>query len=124
MKTIFLLLTICLMLSCEEYHKSELKQEKGIVVAKEYRGEINETEMAVGMSMEGSIAVVPYHIHESEKFNVVFKCEHGKLFTINNSDIYSKLSEGDQVKIDYYEILNEDNEVKDLDFVDANKVSL
>lgn len=107
--------------SCKETHKSELMQEEGVVIAKKFRGEVNETGSSVGFTTGGEMTFGTVNIHKSEKFDVVFKCQHGVVFTIDDVDIYGKLKEGDSVIIDYYEIRYEDNTVKDLDFVDANR---
>lgn len=115
------ILLATVLFSCKETHKSELMQEEGVVVAKQFRGEVNETGSGVGITAGGNITFGTVSIHESEKFDVVFKCQHGVIFTIDNADIYQKLKEGDNVTIDYYEIRYEDNTVKDLDFVDANR---
>jgi len=115
------ILLATVLFSCKETHKSELMQEEGVVVAKQFRGEVNETGSSVGVTASGDMTFGTVNIHESEKFDVVFKCQHGVVFTIDNVDIYGKLKEGDNVIIDYYEIRYEDNTVKDLDFVDANR---
>lgn len=127
MKTIKQLIThsLCIVLasvlfSCEKLHQSELKQEKGIVIAKQYQGEINDVATGTGISTSGNLVVTTHSIHVDAKFNVVMKCEHGVIFTINRAELYAKVKEGDEVLIDYYEMLNEEGEVKDLDFVDAN----
>ena len=106
--------------SCEKLHQSELKQENGTVIAKQYQGEINDVATGVGMSTSGNMVFTTHSIHSSAKYNVVFKCEHGVIFTINRAELYAKVNEGDEVFINYYEMLNEKGEVKDLDFVDAN----
>jgi len=115
------ILLATVLFSCKETHKSELMQEEGVVVAKQFRGEVNETGSSVGVTTGGDMTFGTVSIHESEKFDVVFKCQHGVVFTIDNVEIYGKLKEGDNVIIDYYEIRYEDNTVKDLDFVDANR---
>jgi len=107
--------------SCKEVYKSELMQEEGVVIAKQFRGEVNETGSSVGFTTGGEMTIGTVNIHESEKFDVVFKCQHGVIFTIDDVEIYGKLKEGDNVIIDYYEIRYEDNTVKDFDFVDANR---
>ena len=127
MKTIKRLMThsLCILLasvffSCEKLHQSELKQERGTVIAKQYQGEINDVATGTGFSTSGDLVVTTHSIHVNAKFNVVMKCEHGVIFTINQSELYAKVKEGDKVLIDYYEMLNEKGELKDLDFVDAN----
>ena len=123
MKTnlIFALIAILLFSCCVEYHNSELKTENGTVIAKQFRGEIRGSEPTVGFTTGGEMTFGVVDIHVSEKFDVVFKCEHGVIFTINDPEIYSKIKEQDTVLIEYYEILNESNEIVDFDFLDANK---
>ena len=116
----YILLATLLFSSCLKIG-GELKHEKGIVVAKQYQGEINTTATGVGMSTSGNMVVTTHSINEDAKFNVVFKCEHGVIFTINRDEVYLKVKEGDTVTIDYYEMLNKKGEVKDFDFIDANK---
>ena len=52
---------------------------------------------------------------------LVFKCQHNTVFTIDRKELYTNLDKGDTVDIQYYELLNSDNEVKDFDFVMATK---
>lgn len=100
-------------------HKSKLLHEQGLVIAKQYQPEVNETATGVGMSMSGNLVLTSHNINIRQSFDVVFKCDHGVVFTISDPDLYAKLKEGDKVTIDYYEIINGLNEVVDLDFVDA-----
>jgi len=123
-KELFAAAVITLLFACcGTIHKSELKQETGIVIAKQFRGEVNETGTGMGITTGGDMTMTTISIHESEKFDVVFKCEHGVVFIIDNVNIYTKMNEGDTVLIDYYELLDEDNILKDLDFVDANVIN-
>lgn len=117
----FVMMIIVGVNSCEETHKSELKQEIGFIIAKQYRGEIITVATGSGISSSGNLVLTTSNIHVPPKFDVVIRCEHGVIFTIDNSNLYSKVNEGDTVLIDYYEVLNESNETIDLDFVDANK---
>lgn len=103
------------------YHNSELKSEKGVVVEKSYSPEFNGEGSSVGLSTSGHMIVSDNSIHKQEQFVVVFKCEHGVVFSINRNALYANLEKGDTVNITYYERLNMDNEVKSLDFVNAFK---
>lgn len=115
-------LTISLILFSVKTHKSSLKTEQGFVVAKQFRGEVNETGSTVGFTTDGKMTFGTVQIHEKQKFDVVFRCEHKEIFTINDPKIYQKLKENDKVIITYYEILDKNNNVKDLEFVDANLI--
>lgn len=115
MKYTSLLLLIIL---CACTHKSEtISHETGIVVEKQYTSEFNGT----GSSMTSKGDFHTTSIHDDEKYIVVFKCDHGVVFSMNRNDLYAKLNKGDTVTIAYYEILDSDNKVVDFDFVDANK---
>lgn len=100
--------------------KEPMKHETGYVVEKQYYPDTRQTVTGTGISTSGSIVFTSHDIGEDEKYIVIFKCEHGVVFSINRSELYGKLNKGDTVAIDYYEIINSDGEVKDLDFVDAN----
>lgn len=111
--------------SCDNPFKkyySEVKTENGIVVAKQYQGEINDSAPNVGITTGGDISFGQTTIHTDEKFDVVFRCEHKKIFTIDNPDVYSKLQEGDSVIIKYREVYDTDTVLVDLDFIDANVI--
>lgn len=64
------------------------------------------------------------HTHyDPAEFIVIFKCQHGMIFSIDRPELYAKLMERDTVKIEYYELVNKKGEVKDFDFVDAWKIT-
>jgi len=100
--------------------REPMKQEQGYVVEKQYFPDTRQTVTGTGFSSKGSVVITTHQIGENEKYIVIFKCEHGVVFSINRTDLYGKLNKGDTVTIDYYEMVNGDGEVKDLDFVDAN----
>lgn len=100
--------------------REPMKQEQGYVVEKQYFPDTRQTVTGTGFSSKGSVVFTTHQIGENEKYIVIFKCEHGVVFSINRTDLYGKLNKGDTVTIDYYEMVNGDGEVKDLDFVDAN----
>lgn len=111
-----LLLLLITLLACRHKAKT-ISHETGVVVEKQFTPEFNGR--GSGIDSKGT-----YHstsIHDDEKFIVVFKCDHGVVFSMNRNDLYAKLNKGDSVSIAYYEILNSDEEVVDFDFVDANK---
>jgi hypothetical protein len=111
------------LLFCSCYHKSELKHEKGVVVEKQFSAEFNGHGTALGMSSNGNVLVTSNAIHKAEQFMIVLKCEHNTIFTIDRKNLYANLEKGDTVDIQYYELLNDDNIVKDFDFVNAVKIT-
>lgn len=119
MKTLIVFIIGITVCACS--HKSELKHESGSVVEKQYYHDTRQTVTGTGFTSGGQVVITSHSIGESEKFIVIFKCSHGVVFSINRADIYAKLEKGDNVTIDYYEILNNDNQIKDLEFFNANK---
>jgi hypothetical protein len=118
-KPLFIISTIFLT-SCSLTRKEPILKEGGEVVGKQFTPDTRQTVMGTGFSSNGDIVITSHNIGDSEKYTVVFKCEHGVIFNINNPDLYAKLKEGDSVIIDYYELVNKKGEVKDLEFIDAN----
>jgi len=112
-------LLLLLFFSCT--HNSELKHESGIVVEKQFSPEFNGNGSGVGISTGGDMVITSNTIHKAEQFMIVFKCQHNVVFAINRKELYTNLNKNDTVDIQYYEILNSDNEVKDFDFVTATK---
>lgn len=119
MKHIITIIFLFLLQGC--LHKSELKHEDGEVVEKQYFPDTRQTVTGTGFSTNGHMVVTTHQIGENEKYIVIFKCSHGVVFSINRADVWGNLEKGDKVRIDYYEILNDDNQIKDLDFVNAHK---
>jgi hypothetical protein len=112
------LLTIVLT-SCLE-RREPMLQEYGYVVGKQYFPDTRQLVIGNGISTSGNVIVTTHNVGEEEKYLIMFKCEHGNVFSINRIDLYGKLNEGDSVIINYYEMVNGDGEVKDFDFIDAN----
>lgn len=54
-------------------------------------------------------------------YKVTFKCQHQKVFDIYREDVYKSLNDHDTVTIEYYNMVNNDNEIKDYDFITAYK---
>lgn len=100
--------------------REPMKHERGYVIEKQYFPDTRQTVTGTGFSTSGNVVITTHSIGEDEKYIVIFKCEHGVVFSINKTELYGKLNKGDTVTIDYYEMVNGDGEVKDLDFVDAN----
>lgn len=119
-----ILLGIISLTSC--YTNGPLKNETGVVVAKQFKPSMDAT--GYGISTSGNVSM--HTLSESEKFVVAFKCEHGVVFTVDNSNVFAKVNEGDTVKISYHELLSNERvdspntngfKVVGFDFVDANK---
>lgn len=105
-------------------HKSDvLKQEKGFVFEKHYNPNTLQTSTGVGYSTSGNVVMTSHTTGESEKFTVIFECEHKVLFSVNDASIYMKFAKGDTVLIDYYEILEDgSNRIVDYEFVNASPI--
>ena len=117
-----ILLLCAVFTSCNLERKEPMLKETGEVVGKQFTPDTRQTVTGTGFSSNGSMVITTHSISEEEKYTVIFKCQHGVIFTINKPELYAKLKEGDSVIIDYYELVNKKGEVKDLDFVDANAV--
>lgn len=120
MKKLLILAAITIF-SCT--HRSELLHESGVVVDKVYSPEFDGNGMGTGFSTSGNLTVSSVNVHKKEQFVIVFKCQHGTVFTINQKSLYYKLDKGDTVSIDYYNKVNRRGTVKDYEFVDANKIN-
>lgn len=119
-KLIAVMCTIGLTLSACT-HKSEIKTEMGLVVEKQFSPSFDGKGSGLGYSTSGNLVVTDNNVHKAEQFVLVFKCEHNTLFTVDRKELYLTLEKGDTVNIQYQEVLNKDNEVKDLDFITATK---
>jgi hypothetical protein len=119
MKYFLLALLFC---SCGLERGKEVKQERGYVIAMQYAAPLDGSGSVTTINTNGGVGFGSTSIHTDEKYMVVFRCEHGVVFSVDSKELYAKLDESDSVIIHYYELLNSDNVVKDLDFVDANKI--
>lgn len=99
--------------------REPIKKETGYVVEKQYFPDTRQTVLGTGLSTSGNVVITTHDIGADEKYVVIFKCEHGVLFSINRAELYGRLNKGDTVTIDYYEMINGEGEVKDFDFIDA-----
>lgn len=118
-----LLFILVLLAACGYVHRSGLKQERGIVVEKQYAAGIDAHGSGVGLSGSGDMVVTSSHIHEDEKYMLVFKCDHGVVFSVNNQELYARLDKGDTVTINFYELLEDGtNQVLSYQFESAFKI--
>ena len=101
--------------------REPMKHELGYVVEKQYFPDTRQTVTGTGLSTSGNMVITTHNIGEDEKYIVIFKCEHGVVFSVNRPDLYADLNKGDTVNINYYDLVNSDGEIVDFDFVDANK---
>lgn len=118
-KPVAAMLLIFILASCGHYGPA--KKETGVVIERQYFPDTQQTVSGTVYTSKG-IGFSSHHIGAPEKYMVVFKCEHGMVFSVDNPNVYSKVSTGDHVVIDYKEYLNKDeDEVWDMKFIDANK---
>jgi len=125
-KLIYLLIPI-FFISCFDTEVSGVMNEGGFIIAKSYRDEINDTAPGMGISMNGDVSFTATSVHVPESYTIVFRCEHNKIFKIDDARIYEKVQEGDSVVITYREMyrIYDDNPKErvlvDYKFIDANK---
>lgn len=108
------ILILLLLASCSE--ASTPMFEVGVVVAKENK------DAPVQIVMDSTNVLrysdVPYHM--DKYYSVVFKCSHGMLFVVDNPDIYYKVNENDSVILCFQEVYNDEGDVVNYKFLDAN----
>lgn len=124
MKNLTILLTLTIALTGCLKKREPMKHEKGFVVEKQYIPDTRQTITGTGINTRGELEITTHEIGDSEKYITILKCEHNVIFSMNKPNLFGKLNRGDTVQIDYYELVNDKGEVKDFDFVDANKVNL
>lgn len=124
----FLILYFCLS-SC--LHRGErIEKELGVVVSKNltpgyYHTYTTYERHYYGRSYRGrqqSITVPQEHsYYVPPVYTITFKCQHEKVFDIHREDIYNLMSILDTVTIEFYNLLDGEERVKDYDFVTAYK---
>lgn len=120
-RVIFISMTILVIFSCTETRK-EIKTEGGEVLAIQYTPDSRSTDLGIGIGTNGRPIVTTHSTGKQEQFHIVFKCDHGVIFTIEDKELFSTLKAGDRVVIEYREIVNKrDGSVVDFDFVTARK---
>jgi len=88
------------------------------------------SDVNVGFTTNGDLAITPVNINIPARYAVVFKCKHGK-FIIDNENydrdrakkLYHKLCRGNKVLVKYCEkrqIIKQEECVIGLHFIDAN----
>ena len=101
------LATTLLFVSCEnkryQMTESEILSETGTVIAKQYQGEKTTSTQGVGITMSGDVVFGEASSHSPQQFDVVFSCEHGTIFTINDKIVYASVKEDSEVTIFYKE---------------------
>jgi hypothetical protein len=101
-------------------HYGPTKHETGVVVEKQYFPDTRQTVTGTGFSTKGSLIMTSHVIGDHEKYMVIFKCDHGVVFSVNRADVYGRVEKGDKVNIAYQEYLNKsETEILDLRFIDA-----
>lgn len=120
MKKVIYILSVATLLGGCLHRGESMKHEQGFVVEKQYFPDTRQTVEGTGFSTSGDVVFTSHQMGADERFILVFKCEHGIVFSINRSDLYAKLNKGDSVIIDYYELRNRSGEIKDFDLINAN----
>lgn len=118
MKKVIVVLLVGILSACG-WHETDVKTEKGVVLEKQWHQPALD---ATGYSVNTKGDVAIHTLRDVEKFLVMFKCEHGIVFSVNKPKVYAKVEKGDTVVIEYTEMLNGDGKVMDIHFKDANKV--
>jgi hypothetical protein len=102
-----------------------MKYEKGVVLGRVYKEAYTNTWISMDQYYDGQSYKCCMPTTHTDfypaKFLLTFQCAHGDIFEIDNSAVFMKVVEFDTVVISYYELLNNKGEVKDYDFIDANK---
>ena len=124
-------------LDYSKQEQSEILYERGKVITTLYNKKHSSSDMGVGMTSGGDLAITSTSVTIPETWGAVFRCEHENKFPIMGKDekykkLWEKLDEGDSVKISYkenYEVEynGETNAVIskkliDYDFIDAEKI--
>lgn len=123
MKNLKFLPVLLLALSSCTHHEGAMKSEKGIVVEKQFQPSVSGTAFGNGFDTDGNVTFSSHTITTEEKFCVVFKCQHGVVFSINRNNLYASLDKGDSVLIFYYNLAPLFSNVTcDYDFVEATKM--
>ena len=104
------------------YRDKETSYEKGKVIKTEYMPDTRKTTVGYGVSSSGRMVTTFTPSGEDEKYLVLFRCEHGVVFPVENKDLFTRLSEGDSVNISFYNIRKKDGSIVDFQFVDADKI--
>lgn len=125
---------------CKEqtkYEQSDILYEKGKVITTLYNQKHTDSDLDIGITTGGDLAITPTSVTIPERWGVVFRCEHKNKFPIMGKDdkykkLWEKLDEGDSVIISYKEIYKAiyniktkqilNKEVIDYDFIDAEKI--
>jgi hypothetical protein len=115
-------IAICLIILSGCHKLGPEKTEKGYVVEKQYFPDTRQTITGTGISTNGEMVMTSHNIGSKEKYMVIFKCEHGVIFSVNNIQSYGTLEKGDSVKIHFKECRTLDSEIVDYDFIYASKL--
>ena len=122
----YLFFSVLLFVAC--LHRGDhIKYENGMVLGKVYHEAYTNTWVSMDQYYDGKsykcCMPTPHTDFYPAKFITTFQCAHGDIFEIDNQLVYMKVAEYDSVTISFYELLNKNNEIKDFDFIDANKIN-
>lgn len=111
---------------CLQREKS-ISHERGVIIGRHFEDSYWRPYTTLEQYYDGHdyrcCVVTPHAEYIPAKYITIFNCEkHNSIFKIDNSIVYAKLREWDTVVIDYYNMVDNDGNVKDFDFIDANKI--
>lgn len=101
-----------------------IELEQGVVIGKNFKDGYTYTYYTQEVMHHGRQIItmpVPHETYVPPVHTIIFKCQHQRVFNIDNRELYEKLNQLDTVTIEYYNLLNGDDEIKDYDFITAYK---
>jgi len=123
MKKVLLILCLALLVGCGPFPKkklSEVKTETAEIISMNYVPSRSGSDVNVGITFEGDLAITPTSYHFPEVWAVTFRCsEHGQTFALEGKEIFNKAKVGQIVtlnyvdEIQYYEEIPDSEEVVD-----------
>jgi hypothetical protein len=102
-KFLFAVLLLFTLSSCAN-REGAMKSEKGVVIEKQFYPATSAVASGTGFNSSGDVTFSTHTISSEERFCIVFKCQHGVVFSINRDTLYSELEKGDSVTIFYYNL--------------------
>lgn len=113
--SVLVLLVATILLVCTHLgpQESELGRVEQTVFLPGQSGEVT-TFSTAGHVGFGSVNMKP-------TYAVVFSCEHGRTFSINDKSVWQRLKQGDSVTIYFNKVLNIKGEVVEYRFINAVK---
>lgn len=119
---------VCLLLTaCEEekYVAGPTKTESGTIVQTVFAPDRHGSDVNVGITFKGDLAITPVSVNLPAKWAVVIECQHGGKFILDSErheiakGVWQKVNAGDKVSIQYreiYKVVTEDDKEKSRTF--------